>query len=233
MSEDSVIFLAEVNSSQVDNKSAVQVVVSPSPVVVPEENVAGERGEEIPVGGLKRPFEVGGVCETEAGTEADAEDEDEDVDIVGGVDEVGLSGYESEGFTLSEILRRKRLGKSVSERVIDTAHLPQGEFSNLHRFPLALLFSISLLASQWILFGLVLLRALLSMKMTSWGCCVLVYNRSGEPVVHCNEPELPRTDVSGSEFEFGAPTSEEEAERKKSQMKRVPKSPLTAVPESW
>ena len=96
-----------------------------------------ERGEESPVGGLERPVEVGGVCETEAGTQADAEDEDEDVDVVGGVDEVGLSGYESEGFTLSEILRRNRLGKNVSERVIDTARLPQCEFSNLHRLPLA------------------------------------------------------------------------------------------------
>ena len=133
MSEDSVIFLAEINSSQADNKSAVQGVVSPSPVVVPEENVAGERGEESPVGDLERPIEVGGVCETEAGTETHAEDEDEDVDVVGGVDEVGLSGYESEGFTLSETLCRKRLGKNVSEGVVDTAHLPQCEFSNLHR----------------------------------------------------------------------------------------------------
>ena len=65
-------------------------------------------------------------------------------------------------------------------------------------------------------------------------CCVSVYNRSGEPVVHGDEPEVPRTDVSGSEFEVGAPTSaEEEAERKKSQTKRAPKSPLTAVLESW
>ena len=135
MSEDSVIFLAEINSSQEDNKSAVQAVVSPSPVVVPEENVAGERCEESPVEGLEGPIEVGGVCETEAGTEADAEDEDEDVDVVGGVDEVWLSGYESEGFTLSEILRRKRLEKSVSEGVMDTTHLPKFEFSNLHRLP--------------------------------------------------------------------------------------------------
>ena len=75
MSEDSVIFLAETTSSQVDYKSAVQAAVSPSPFVVPEENVAGERGEESPVGGLERPIEVGGVCDTEAGTEADAEDE--------------------------------------------------------------------------------------------------------------------------------------------------------------
>ena len=52
--------------------------------------------------GPEGPTEVGSVCETEAGTEAD-----EDVDVVGGVDEVGVSGYESERFTLSEILRRK------------------------------------------------------------------------------------------------------------------------------
>ena len=132
-----MIFLAEVSSSQVDTKSAVQAAVSPSPLIVPEENVAGERGEDCPVGCLQRPVEVGGVCGAEAGAEADAEDEDEDVDVVGGVDEGGLSGYESEGFTLSEILRRKRLGDNVSERVIDTAHLPQCEFSNLHGLPLA------------------------------------------------------------------------------------------------
>ena len=70
------------------------------------------------------------------------------------------------------------------------------------------------------------------MKMTSWGCCVLVYNLSGEPVVHATEPRLPRTEVSGSEFEVGAPTSEEEGERQNSRKKRAPKSPLTAVLES-
>ena len=137
MSEDSVIFLAEVSLSQVDTKSAVQAVVSPSPLNVLEEKVAGERGEESSLGGLERLVEVGGVYEAEAGTEADVEDVDEDVDVGGGVDEVGLSGYESEGFTLSEIFRRNRLGKNVSERVIDTAHLPQCEFSNLHWLPLA------------------------------------------------------------------------------------------------
>ena len=62
------------------------------------------------------------------------------------------------------------------------------------------------------------------MKMTSWGCCVLEYDRSGEPVVHATEPGLSRTHVSGSEFEVGAPTSEEEAEWKKSRTKRAPKS---------
>ena len=62
------------------------------------------------------------VCETEAGSESDVEDED--VVFVGGADEVVVSGYESQGFTLSEILARK----SVSEGVVDTAHLSQSEF---------------------------------------------------------------------------------------------------------
>ena len=93
------------------------------------------------MGGPERPTTVGGVCETEVGTEADVEDEDEDVDVVGGVDEVGVCGYESEGFTFSEILRRKRLAKkNLSEVVVDTAHLPQCEFSNLHHVPLTFLF---------------------------------------------------------------------------------------------
>ena len=153
MSGESVIFLAEINSSQADNKSAVQVAVSPSPFVVPEENVAGKRGEESPVGGLEGSIEVGGVCETEAGTEADVEDEDEGVDVVGGVDEIGVSGYESEGFTLSEIFRRKRLEKKMSEGVVDTAHLPQPEFPNLDQLPIIFIIRIYLLASQWLLLG--------------------------------------------------------------------------------
>ena len=52
-------------------------------------------------------------------------------------------------------------------------------------------------------------------------------------MVHANEFELPRTDASGSEFEVGTPTSEEEAERKKSRTKRASKGPLMAVLESW
>ena len=76
-----------------------------------------------------RPFEVSDVCETEADTEADVEEEDEDVGVIGSVDEVGVSGYESEGFALSEVLPQKRLSKkNVTEGVVDTAHLPQCEF---------------------------------------------------------------------------------------------------------
>ena len=52
-------------------------------------------------------------------------------------------------------------------------------------------------------------------------------------MVRSNEPRLPRTDVPGSEFQIGAPTSEKEVARKKSRTQRVPKSPLTAVLESW
>ena len=140
MSEESVIFLGEIISSQADSRSAVQAPIFPSPFAVPEENVVGERGEDRPVGSPEGPTEVSGVCETRAGNDADVEDEDEDVDVVGGVDKVGVSGYESEGFTLSEIIRRKRLAKkNVSEGVVSTSHLPQYEFSNLHHLPLAFL----------------------------------------------------------------------------------------------
>ena len=75
-------------------------------------------------------FEECDVCETEAGTEADVEDDN--IVFVGGADEFGVSGYESQGFTLSEILARK----SVSEGVVDTAHLSQCEFSNCRHLPL-------------------------------------------------------------------------------------------------
>ena len=140
MSEKSVILLEVISSSQADTKSAVQAAVFLSRFDVLEEKVAGERSEGSPVRGPEGPNKVGGVCQTETGKDADVEDEDEDVDVVGGVDEVGVSGYESEGFTISEILRRKRLAKKiVSEGVVDTAHPPQCEFSNLHHLPLALL----------------------------------------------------------------------------------------------
>ena len=51
MSEESVIFLAELSSSQADDKSAVQAAVTASPSAVTEETFAGERGKESPVGG--------------------------------------------------------------------------------------------------------------------------------------------------------------------------------------
>ena len=85
MSEKSVILLEVSNSSQADTESIVRAAFSPSPFNVPEEKVAGERGEESPVGGPKRPIEEGGVCEMVARPEADVEDED--IDVVGGVDE--------------------------------------------------------------------------------------------------------------------------------------------------
>ena len=105
----------------------------PFPLLLSPKKILPEgEAKRVLWGGPEGPIEVGGVCKTEAGTEADVQDEDEDVDVVAGVDEVGVSGYESERFTLSEILRRKRLEEKVSEGVVDTAHLPQCEFSNLH-----------------------------------------------------------------------------------------------------
>ena len=89
--------LEDISSSQAHTKSVVRAAASLSPVYVPEDKAAGERGGESPDG----PVEVSGVRKTEAGTEADKEHEDEDVDAVGGVDAVGVSGYESEGLRVT------------------------------------------------------------------------------------------------------------------------------------
>ena len=91
--------LEDISLSQGDPESVVRAAVSPSLFDVTEEKVAGERGEESPVGFPEGLIEEGSVRETDAGTEANVEDED--VDVVGGVDEVGVSGYEPEGCTLS------------------------------------------------------------------------------------------------------------------------------------
>ena len=75
------------------------------------------------------------------------------------------------------------------------------------------------------------------MKMISCGCCLLEYDTSGESSVCPGMPEISPKDVSGSEFEVAAPTSDEEVLKKKKKKKkkkmRVLKSPLMAVLESW
>ena len=55
---------------------------------------------------------------------------------------------------------------------------------------------------------------------------------SGEPVVRPDELGVSQTDVSGSEFGIGAPTSEE-VQRKRCEPKPAVKNPLAAVLESW
>ena len=99
MSEKSVIPLEEISASPADTELVVGAAVSTFHFDAPEEKAAGEKGEKSPpVGCPELPVED--MCEAEVGTEADVEDED--VDVCGGVDEVGVSGYQSEGFTLSE-----------------------------------------------------------------------------------------------------------------------------------
>ena len=130
----------DISSSQADTESVVQAAVSPF-CDVSGEKIVRERGKESPARDPEGLIEEGDVCETEAGTEADVEDEDNDV--VSGVDEVGVSRFECEGFTLFEVLRRKKLAKkSVFVGVVDTAHLPQCEFSDLRHLPLTFLLEI-------------------------------------------------------------------------------------------
>ena len=105
------------------------------------------------MGGPDSSDEVGGVCETKTGTEAKVEDEDEDVDFVGSIDEIGVYGYESQGFTFSRTLRRKGLAKkNVSEGVVDTVYFPQCAFSSLEHLHLALLLEPVVLIFLMLLF---------------------------------------------------------------------------------
>ena len=79
---------------------------------------------------MKRAIEEDHVCDTEPDTEVDVEDED--VNVVGGVPDAVISGYESEEFILSETIRRRRLAKEpVSEGVVCTSHIPKCQFPNL------------------------------------------------------------------------------------------------------
>ena len=133
MSEKSFILLEDINSSQAVTELVVEAAVSPSPFNALEETFAVERGKRSPVGCPMRPAQD--VCETEAGTEADVEDKD--VNIVAGFEDAGVSGYESEGFTLSETLLRKRLSqRRVSEGAVDPSQLPQCQLPKFRRLPL-------------------------------------------------------------------------------------------------
>ena len=58
------------------------------------------------------------MCETEVGGVIGVEEEG--VDVVDGVADLGVSGYESEGFTLSEIFGGKRLSKKMCSRLLST-----------------------------------------------------------------------------------------------------------------
>ena len=46
------------------------------------------------------------------------------------------------------------------------------------------------------------------MKVASWGYCVLVFDSSGEPATHLGDASaVVVSDLSGSEFEVGCPSS--------------------------
>ena len=57
------------------------------------------------------------------------------------------------------------------------------------------------------IFHELLFNARLFMKKASWGCCVLVFDSSGEPVVHPEFSDVCAPGCSGTEFEVGRITS--------------------------
>ena len=84
-----------------------ELLFPPSPFDVAEEKVLGERGKESPLGGPKGPIEIGGVCETEVGTEAN----------------VALTRLGSLGTTLSVSRSQKSsVGRDLPRRMCSRCH---------------------------------------------------------------------------------------------------------------
>ena len=71
------------------------------------------------------------------------------------------------------------------------------------------------------------------MKMTSWSCCVLIYDRTGEPVVHSNEPGLPRQMCLVQSLRLARRLQKQTLREKRVGQNELQKNPLTAVLESW
>ena len=134
MSEKRVILLEDSMSSQADTESVVPAAVSLPPIYAPEKKLLEREARRVQWEVQRNRLKM---CETEAGTEADLEDKN--VDVVGGIDDDGVSGYESEGFTLSDPSSKETCQKIVSEGVVDTYHFPPSELSNLQQLPITFL----------------------------------------------------------------------------------------------
>ena len=141
MSEKSVILYEEISLPQADSESVVDsagthFVISINLHVRLKRKMLWRWAKRGRVD-FRNSFVVGdhGETDEDAGREADIEGED--VDVVCGAPALAISGFGSQGFTFSEIVRLKGLeGQTLSEAVVDTARPPQCEFSNLQKIPL-------------------------------------------------------------------------------------------------
>ena len=124
MSEKNVTMLEEISCSQTETESAMGAALSDAATCccssdTPKNNFCAESNEsQLEV--LERPIDVNGVLETEVGTEADVGGDY--VDVNGGVQSVGTSGYESGRFSLSDSINRKRLARKTVRGVVDNSH---------------------------------------------------------------------------------------------------------------
>ena len=110
-SEKTVILFEEISSSEAETESFVgatgtDIAISHHLTSAPEEQVVVERYKESP-SGLPEQLICGNrrVSDEEAGTGVDSEEVD--VDNVGSAPALAISGFESEVFTFSEIVRGK------------------------------------------------------------------------------------------------------------------------------
>ena len=157
------------------------------PPCAPEDKFLVEMGEENPAGVLEQLVNGDhGETYEDAGTGADIEGED--ADVVCGAPALAISKFELQGFIFSETFREKDWRDRLCLRVL----LTPLDLRNVN---------FQIFIPHWLLvcwnnkvaihiFHKLVNSAHFSMKMTSWGDFVLVYNRSGEPFVR---PDISRT----------------------------------------
>ena len=108
-----------------------------------------------------------------------------------------MGGAESEGWTFADALARANLSMET---------LAEGEFSFF--IPHWLLVCWNTMVATHI-FHKLLISARFFMKKASWGCCVSVFDSSGEPAGHPEFSDSCAPGCSGTEFEVGSTSCED------------------------
>ena len=177
------------------DETASTVSLASNVCVVPGVSRAVEEGEKC-IEEVVDP--VSGEDSAVRHLEREVDDNDSFVDIMSGITAVG--GVESEGWTFADALARANLSVQTLAEVLLT-RLVCLHVSLLSSFPI----SVQSVGNNMVtthIFHKLVISARLFMKKASWGCCVLVFESSGEPAVHL---EISDSCAPGLSLRLGAP----------------------------
>ena len=179
-------------------ETASTVSLAPNVSVVPGVSAVVEESEECAEESVDR---VSGEESAARHLEGETDDNDSFVDIMSGITAVGDA--ESEGWTFADSLARANLSVgTLAEGVVDTSRLPTRESSFFIPHSLWLCWN-NMVATH--IFRMLVFSARPFMKKASWGCCVLVFDSSGEPAVHPDISDSCARVVPGLSSRLGAP----------------------------